>query len=178
MTGPTMEIALSGLHRLTFPVADVARSVAWYHTRLGYRPQSRLLDSGQLTAARLTHPSGGPQLALRHDLARAAAAAGFDSFVFRLPDARAIEVLADHLAALGESHGGVHPIPDGWILPLVHDPDERELRFAAIETDRSRLPHDPPQDTDLHFCRTLTGSGITGATPHLVTSQAEGSGLQ
>lgn len=123
--------ALAGVHRLTFPVSDVARSVWWYRTRLGYRTLAEPVDAGELPAARMRHPGGGPELALRLAPIRAAMAAGFDSFAFGVPDKRAIDALAQHLTGLGEAHGGVHLTPSGWVLPLVHDPDGRELRFVS-----------------------------------------------
>lgn len=125
--------ALAGVHRLTIPVSDMAASVAWYRTRLGYRSMVELVDGGELTAVRMRHPAGGPELALRVDPERAAMAAGFDSFVFGVPGKQAIDEFARHLTDLGEDHGGVHLAPGGWVLPLLHDPDGRELRFTATE---------------------------------------------
>lgn len=125
--------ALAGVHRLTLPVSDVARSVEWYRSRLGYRPFVELIDSGTHTTVRLRHPGGGPELCLRLDPERAAMAAGFDSFVIGVPDQQTIGALARHLTDLGEPHAGVHLVPSGWVLPLLHDPDGRELRFFTAE---------------------------------------------
>lgn len=124
--------ALAGVQRVTLPVSEMARSVHWYATRLGYRACAQLVDGGRPTAVRMRHPDGGPELALRLEPERAAAAAGFDSFVIGVPDRRAIELLAERLSALGERHGGVHLAASGWMLPLLHDPDGREVRFCTV----------------------------------------------
>lgn len=117
---------------MTFPVSDMARSVEWYRSCLGYEPFAELIDGGRCTGVRMRHPGGGAELALRLDPERAAFAAGFDSFVIGVPDQPAIYALARHLAELGEPHGSVHLTPSGWVLPLVHDPDGRELRFCTV----------------------------------------------
>ncbi|MEU7432486.1 hypothetical protein AB0B07_16825 [Streptomyces sioyaensis] len=45
----------------------------------------------------LSHPAGGPDLALRLAPDRAGAAAGFDCFAIAVPDSVAIEALAARL---------------------------------------------------------------------------------
>ena len=50
----------------------------------------------------LSHPGGGPNLALRLDPERARAAAGFDYFAIGVPDKAAIDQLARKLDALGQ----------------------------------------------------------------------------
>jgi hypothetical protein len=75
----------------------------------------------------LTHPNGGPQLALRLDPEWAERSAGFDYFSIGVPDRTAIESLAERLSAHGDSHEGVHFASIGWILPMLHDPDGHEV---------------------------------------------------
>ena len=125
--------ALAGIHHVKLPVTDLARSRAWYETRLGYRLQVEFVEAGTLMGVALQHPRGGPDLALRLDPERAVAAAGFDYFAIGVPDKAAIEALAARLTALGESHAGVHFATIGWILPLLHDPDGHEVRFYTVE---------------------------------------------
>ncbi|MFB6437797.1 VOC family protein [Streptomyces sp. NPDC056411] len=81
----------------------------------------------------LSHPTGGPDLALRLDPGRAEAAAGFDYFAIAVPDSAAIEALAARMEVLGEPHGGVWCGLRGWLLPLLHDPDGHEVRVYTIE---------------------------------------------
>jgi hypothetical protein len=81
----------------------------------------------------MSHPCGGPPLALRLDPERARAAAGFDYFTIGVPGKDAIEQLAARLAALGERHAGVHWASIGWILPGLHDPDGHEVRFYTVQ---------------------------------------------
>jgi catechol 2,3-dioxygenase-like lactoylglutathione lyase family enzyme len=124
---------LAGVHHLKLPVSDLERSRAWYVSRLGYEPQLEFVEDGKLMGVGLRHPNGGPDLALRLDPERAAAAAGFDYFAIGVPDRPTIELLAARLTSLGEEHAGVHPASSGWILPLLQDPDGHEVRFYTVE---------------------------------------------
>jgi catechol 2,3-dioxygenase-like lactoylglutathione lyase family enzyme len=123
--------ALAGIHHLKLPVRDLARSREWYHSRLGYQVETEFVEQGTLMGYALTHPNGGPMLGLRLDPERAQAAAGFDYFAIGVPGRAALDDLAGRLAALGESHAGVHPATCGWVLPMLHDPDGHEVRFYA-----------------------------------------------
>src|SRR5207248_9635005 len=130
---------LDGIHHVKLPVRDLARSRAWYESRLGYRAVVEFVEQGKLMGISMRHPNGGPELALRLDPARAEAAAGFDYFAIGVPSKEAIEELAARLTALGESHAGVHGGTVGWILPELHDPDGHEVRFYTT-THHSELP--------------------------------------
>ncbi|MPY81027.1 MAG: VOC family protein [Actinophytocola sp.] len=129
MTTPAVQ--LTGVYRLTLPVRDVARSAWWYRTRLGFETVMEVVEDGTATSARLRHPAGDPELTLRLDPARARLADGFDSFVIAAPSKDMLDTLAQHLTDLGEPHGGVHLTAHGWVLPLLHDTDGRELRVTA-----------------------------------------------
>lgn len=124
---------LAGVHHLKLPVSDLARSRAWYESRLGYTLEIEFVEQDQLMGIGLRHPNGGPDLALRLDPPRAAAAAGFDYFSIGVADKEAIEELAERLSALGESHAGVHFATIGWILPELKDPDGHEVRFYTVQ---------------------------------------------
>jgi catechol 2,3-dioxygenase-like lactoylglutathione lyase family enzyme len=124
--------ALAGIHHLKLPVTDLARSLAWYRSRLGYDIQIEFIEQGTLMGIGMAHPAGGPDLALRLDPDRARAAAGFDYFAIGVSDRAAIEALARHLDELGQPHAGVHRASFGWILPEVLDPDGHTLRFYTM----------------------------------------------
>ena len=124
---------LAGVHHLKLPVTDLARSLEWYQSRLGYQVQVEFVEQGRLMGCAMSHPNGGPPLALRLDPDRARAAAGFDYFAIGVPGKEAIDQLAGRLTALGEQHAGVHWATIGWILPLLHDPDGHEVRFYTHE---------------------------------------------
>lgn len=123
---------LAGVHHLKLPVTDLDRSVEWYRTRLGYRLAVEFVEGGRRMGVSMRHPNGGPELALRLDPDRAAAAAGFDYFAIAVPDKPAIDALAARLTTLGERHAGVHYASLGWILPMLHDPDGHEVRFYTV----------------------------------------------
>ena len=147
MTVPT----LAGIHHLKLPVRDLQRSADWYGRVLGYRVVTEFVEQGHLAGLGLEHPDGGPPLALRRDPDRAAAAAGFDYFSFGVPDLAGIQEVASRLDDLGLSHGGVHRASEGWILPMLHDPDGHEVRFYthARHEDAPTGPHrvhDPGPD--------------------------------
>jgi len=122
---------LDGIHHVKLPVRDLARSRARYESRLGYRAAIEFVEQGTLTGIAMSHPNGGPEFALRLDPARAQAAAGFDYFAIGVPSKEAIEDLAARLTSLGEPHAGVHFATIGWILPQLHDPDGRGVRFCT-----------------------------------------------
>jgi catechol 2,3-dioxygenase-like lactoylglutathione lyase family enzyme len=125
--------ALAGIHHLKLPVTDLNRSRDWYVSRLGYQLQMEFVEQGRLMGVALSHPNGGPDLALRLDPERCRAAAGFDYFAIGVPDKDAIVRLADRLTGLGEQHAGVHWASVGWILPELHDPDGHEVRFYTVQ---------------------------------------------
>jgi catechol 2,3-dioxygenase-like lactoylglutathione lyase family enzyme len=135
MTAPQLD----GIHHVKLPVRDLARSRAWYESRLGYRTAIEFVEQGTLTGVVLRHPNGGPDFGLRLDPARAEAAAGFDYFSIGVPSREAMEELADRLTALGEPHAGVHFATIGWILPELHDPDGHEVRFYTTAHHREPL---------------------------------------
>jgi len=125
--------ALAGIHHLKLPVTDLARSLQWYRSRLGYDIQVEFVEQGTLMGYGLAHPAGGPNLGLRLDPERARAAAGFDYFAIGVPDKAAIDELARKLDELGQVHAGVHQASLGWILPEVLDPDGHALRFYTMQ---------------------------------------------
>ncbi len=133
---------LAGIHHVKLPVTDLARSRAWYGSRLGYRVTVEFVEKGVLMGVVMAHPNGGPDLALRLDPDRARAAAGFDYFAMGVPDRDAIEALAEWLTGLGEEHAGVFSASIGWILPMLHDPDGHEVRFYTIAHHRELDPDD------------------------------------
>src|SRR5262249_683017 len=108
---------LAGIHHLKLPVTDLARSLEWYRSRLGYEVRVEFVEQGTLMGCGLGHPAGGPDLGLRLDPDRARAAAGFDYFAIGVPDKAAIDRLARRLDELGQAHAGVHRASLGWILP-------------------------------------------------------------
>jgi catechol 2,3-dioxygenase-like lactoylglutathione lyase family enzyme len=124
---------LDGVHHLKLPVRDLARSREWYESRLGHRSHIEFVEEGELRGVALSHPNGGPELALRLDPVRAAAVAGFDYFSIGVPSEQGMNELAARLTALGEEHGGVHRTSIGWILPYTHDPDGHEVRFYTTQ---------------------------------------------
>jgi len=125
---------LAGVHHLKLPVSDLDRSIRWYATRLGYQVVIEFREHGRRTGVAMTHPDGGPDLALNLNPDRAKASAGFDYFSIGVPDRARIEALAAHLSGLGEAHAGVHFATIGWILPMLHDPDGHEVRFYSMES--------------------------------------------
>jgi catechol 2,3-dioxygenase-like lactoylglutathione lyase family enzyme len=124
--------ALDGIHHLKLPVGDLDRSLAWYQQRLGYEVLHEFVEDGVRMGVAMTHPNGGPDLALRLDPDRAKVAAGFDYFAIGVPGREAIEALAAALAERGDHHQGVLRTPVGWVLLGVEDPDGHAVRFYTV----------------------------------------------
>jgi catechol 2,3-dioxygenase-like lactoylglutathione lyase family enzyme len=129
---PPAAPALEGIHHLKLPVADLDRSQAWYQDRFGYEVMIDFVEDGVRMGVSMTHPNGGPDLALRYDPAKAADAAGFDYFAIGVPGREAIEAIASRLSARGDTHDGVHRTPVGWVLLGLHDPDGHDVRFYTV----------------------------------------------
>src|ERR1700759_3107827 len=150
-TGPPV---LAGIHHLKLPVTDLARSLEWYRSRLGYEVQVEFVEQGTLMGLALTHPAGAPDFGLRLARNRARAAAGFDYFAIGVPDKAAMDALARQLDGLGQPHLGVHRATLGWILPEVLDPDGHALRFYTIAHHTDVAPgetatiHDPRETAE------------------------------
>ncbi len=123
---------LDGIHHLKLPVSDLQRSLTWYQDRLGYLVLKEFIEDGVLMGIAMTHPNGGPDLAIRLDPDRARVAAGFDYFAFGVPGQNAIEALAVHFTERDDAHAGVQRTPFGWVLPGIHDPDGHEVRFYTV----------------------------------------------
>ena len=123
---------LDGIHHLKLPVSDLQRSLTWYQDRLGYLVMKEFVEDGQLMGIAMTHPNGGPDLAIRLDPERARVSAGFDYFAIGVPGQDAIEMLAARLTERDDAHTGVHRTPVGWVLTGVHDPDGHEVRFYTV----------------------------------------------
>jgi len=134
---------LDGIHHVKLPVTDLDRSLAWYQQHLGYVVMTEFVEGGVRMGVAMTHPNGGPDLALRADPARARAAAGFDYFAIGVPGHHLIEALATALEGRGVTHDGVHRTPVGWVLLGVRDPDGHDVRFYTV-------PLELPPDAVLH----------------------------
>jgi catechol 2,3-dioxygenase-like lactoylglutathione lyase family enzyme len=130
---------LDGIHHIKVPVTDLERSRDWYASRLGYRVDIEFVEDGRLMGLSMSHPNGGPDIALRLNPERSAGLGDFDFFAIGLPTKDAADALAQHLTDLGEQHAGVHFATIGWILPALHDPDGHEVRFYTTDH-HSELP--------------------------------------
>ena len=123
---------LDGIHHLKLPVSDLQRSLNWYQDRLGYLVMHEFIEDDVLMGIAMTHPNGGPDLAIRLDPERARVAAGFDYFAIGVPGHDAIEALAARFSERGDAHAGVIRTPVGWVLMGVHDPDGHVVRFYTV----------------------------------------------
>jgi catechol 2,3-dioxygenase-like lactoylglutathione lyase family enzyme len=124
---------LAGVHHVKLPVADLERSRDWYERVLGFAVTREFVEDGRLMGVFMDHPTGIPPVALRRDPERASGAAGFDYFGFAVRGKQALEAIAAHLDALGESHSGIQPAGNGWMLAHLHDPDGFDLRFYTFD---------------------------------------------
>ncbi len=122
------------MHHLKLPVRDLDRSREWFQSRLGYILAMEFREDGRVIA--LSHPDGGPRLALRLNPDKASASSGFDYFSIGVPTKAAIDALSARLTRLGETHSGVQLASLGWILAGLSDPDGHEIRFYTTESNK------------------------------------------
>ncbi len=123
---------LAPIHHIKIPVSDVRVSTQWYLRVLGLEVAIEFIEDGELRGVALQAPDGTTPIALRHDPERAAALAGFDLVALGVPTRDGVQAWADHLAAIGQQHGGiVTGHHGGTVLVGLHDPDGIELRLYA-----------------------------------------------
>jgi catechol 2,3-dioxygenase-like lactoylglutathione lyase family enzyme len=124
--------SIKGFHHVKLPVADVARSSAWYRQVLGFEVTLEFVEDGVVMGMALTDPSGSVQLAIRHDPARAAALSGFDPIALAVPTRADVDAWRQRLDDLGQPHGGiVTGHKGGSVLVGLRDPDGIEIRLYA-----------------------------------------------
>jgi len=124
---------LAPIHHIKIPVSDVRVSAQWYQRVLGLEVAIEFTEDGELRGVALKAPDGSSTpVALRLDPERAAALAGFDLVALGVPTRDGVHAWADHLAAIGQQHGGiVTGHHGGTVLVGLHDPDGIELRLYA-----------------------------------------------
>jgi catechol 2,3-dioxygenase-like lactoylglutathione lyase family enzyme len=117
-----------GVHHVKVPVADLARSRAWYERVFGVEPTMEFPDEDGVVRGVAYQLDNGLALALREHPEVARAMAGFDPFAILLHDRPDVQHWADRLDTLGIQHSPVVQASVGWLLAF-HDPDGLELRF-------------------------------------------------
>lgn len=123
---------IDGFHHVKLPVSDVSRSRAWYEQVLGFETAIEFVEDGVVMGVAMTSGPTGAQVALRHDLDRATALAGFDPIALSCPHPEDVREWAEHLDRLGVPHGGVTSGHGGGsVLVGLRDPDGIEIRLYA-----------------------------------------------
>jgi catechol 2,3-dioxygenase-like lactoylglutathione lyase family enzyme len=123
---------VAGIHHLKLPVSDVPRSRAWYERVLGFRASIEFVEDGVVAGVALRREGCQPQIALRHDPARAQALSGFDAVALLVNSRDEVRKWSIKLDDLGQPHGGlVTGHHGGSVLVGLHDPDGIEIRLYA-----------------------------------------------
>jgi catechol 2,3-dioxygenase-like lactoylglutathione lyase family enzyme len=138
-------LALTGVHHVKFPVADIDSSVRWYETVLGAirLPHLGHRDAeGNIYAVVLALPGTPTFLQLR--LAADNPLRGFDPITFAVQDLDALTQWADALDTLGVTHSPIsravigHALdftdPDGTKIRLYTEPDARMIADVVAVT--------------------------------------------
>jgi catechol 2,3-dioxygenase-like lactoylglutathione lyase family enzyme len=128
----TAALPVTGVHHIKLPVADLARSRAWYEQLLGLTVELEFRDGDGTVRGVAYHPVGGLRLALREDAERAGALAGWDPIALAVESRADLDAVAVELDRRSIPHGPVTTATLGWML-AVGDPDGRPLRFYTNE---------------------------------------------
>jgi catechol 2,3-dioxygenase-like lactoylglutathione lyase family enzyme len=121
---------LAGVHHVTLPVSDVARSCEWYALALGLVVLHDAIDGGAGEVT-MVHPSSSIKVALRHDPRRAQALAGFDAIAFTVATIEDLDSLIDRLDARGVTHGAPTPTGTGVSVDIA-DPDGLVVQLTTL----------------------------------------------
>lgn len=135
--------ALSGIHHVKLPVADVARSRDWYVEVLSFVPELDFVEDGVLMGVAMRDGAETLRLAVRHDSQRAAALSGFDPLALAVRSVADLETWRQRLDDLGQSHGGIISGHQGSVLVGLHDPDGIEVRLYTTDDPHSGNPRCP-----------------------------------
>lgn len=126
------EARLSGIFGVKLPVADLARSRAWYEPLFDLRPTFEFPDDdGVVRGVAYEVPGlGDTGLALR-ERPDVAGISGFDPVIFALDGPAAVEAWTRRLADAGVAHS----VREGTIGRVVvfHDPDGLEIHLYSRE---------------------------------------------
>jgi catechol 2,3-dioxygenase-like lactoylglutathione lyase family enzyme len=123
---------LAGIHHVKFPVADLARSRAWYERVFDLTPSMEFPDGGGVVRGVGYEPVGpGVSICLREHPVAARGIAGFDPVSFAIADQAAAEAWVARLDALGVAHSPVIEASLGWLV-VFHDPDGTEIHLYTV----------------------------------------------
>jgi catechol 2,3-dioxygenase-like lactoylglutathione lyase family enzyme len=117
---------VAGVHHVTLPVSDVARSQDWYAAAFGLE----VLGSGA-TEVTLAHPAVTITVVLREDAARARALAGFDVLTLTAGTRDDLDALIARLDGLGVAHGAPTTTSTGTTVDVA-DPDGLVVRLTTL----------------------------------------------
>lgn len=120
---------IAGVHHVTLPVSNVARSSDWYAMAFGFvaLPGHHDVDN----AVTLVQPIASIRMVLRHDPDRARALAGFEAITFSVSTIQDLEVLVDRLDANGFAHGERVTSRTGVKLDVI-DPDGLVVQLTTL----------------------------------------------
>jgi catechol 2,3-dioxygenase-like lactoylglutathione lyase family enzyme len=121
---------LAGVHHVTLPVSDVARSRDWYAQAFGFAVQHEAID-GDAGEVIMAHPNASIEVVLRQDPPRARALAGFDAIAFTVATAEDLDGVVARLDAQGVAHGAPMASSSGVSVGVV-DPDGLVVQLTTL----------------------------------------------
>lgn len=123
-----------GVHHVKLPVADLARSRAWYERVFELEPNIEFPDAAGVVRGVSYRAKRGFTLALRENpaLAQAMTTIGFDPIAILVEGRQDIDAWAQRLDDLGIDHAPVRAGALGWLLSF-DDPDSLQLKLYTNE---------------------------------------------
>lgn len=122
----------SGVHHVRVPVSDLAASAEFWRAAFGFEHDFDFPDGAGVA---LRDPRGGPSVVLWLDAAVATASKGFVHFGLAVPDTASLDALAEHLDAVGVTHGGFQPSFVERKLVFIEDPDGNLVNVYVARAD-------------------------------------------
>ena len=121
---------LAGVHHVTLPVSQVARSRDWYIRAFGLTVLDEATDDGEAEVT-MAHPSAPIEIVLRQDPLRTQVLAGFRVMAFTVATTEDLDAFVARLDTQGVAHGPPTASRHGLSVDVT-DPDGLVVQLTTL----------------------------------------------